>query len=48
MLGSSGPSERKGDHSQLTDGRALAEEPTGGPPHSASPAQRFCALSFQP
>ena len=47
MRGLGGPSVQRGIHLQRTDGQASVEELTGGPQHSAGPAQHSCAPSSQ-
>lgn len=47
MRGLGGPSVQRGIHLQRTDGQASVEELTGGPQHSAAPAQHSCAPSSQ-
>lgn len=47
MRGLGGPSVQRGIHLQQTDGQASVEELTGGPQHSAVPAQHSCAPSSQ-
>lgn len=47
MRGLGGPSVQRGIHLQQTDGQASVEELTGGPQHSAAPAQHSCAPSSQ-